>query len=405
MIMKKEFLPTKKSKSKSLFFALFLICVYAIENSPISNIISNSTFNYIIRPLIWVAMIFIMWKLPRIKPSGKLKLKGMLKYWAFNFGIIYVVISIIAGLIDGLGRSPYNHTPKGILTNIIFVGTALIGREIVRSYLVNNSTDEENYLVFILISFFMTITNIQLSRITSLTGYFDIVKFIAQYLAPEFAQNILATYLVFLGGPLISIIFLGIIQGFHWLSPILPDLKWITTALIGVLCPIFCLMSMQGIYNSTINKFKRKDKDEESPISWMITSVVSIAIIWFAVGVFPIYPSVIATGSMEPMIKPGDVILVRKIVDMEGINNLKVGDVIQFRRDSILISHRIIEVVNDEKQGLSFRTKGDNNTGIDTELVKPQDVKGTIVYTVPKIGWPTLLIKSNKDIPLDDIVF
>ena len=164
-------------------------------------------------------------------------------------------------------------------------------------------------------------------------------------------------------------------------------------------------MSMQAIYQNESRQIKVREKDEENPLGWMITSILSILIIWFSVGVFPIYPSVIATGSMEPMIKPGDVILVRKTVDMEGINNLKVGDVIQFKRDNILISHRIIDIINDEKEGLSFRTKGDNNSGADTELVKPQDIRGIIVYNVPKIGWPTLLIKSNKDIPLDDIVF
>lgn len=105
------------------------------------------------------------------------------------------------------------------------------------------------------------------------------------------------------------------------------------------------------------------------------------------------------------MIKPGDVILVKKITDMDGINALNEGDVIQFQRDSILISHRIIEVVNDEEEGIQFRTKGDNNSGVDGVLVKPQDVKGTIEYTVPKIGWPTLLIKSDKDINLNEIEF
>jgi len=405
MIKSKEFMPTRKSKSKSLFFIFLLLCVYIIENSYIVKTIGSSTFNYILRPIIWLSIIYVAWRLPRVNPAGKLKLKGALKFWAFYFGLIYVMISFIAGLIDGLGRSPYNHTPKGILTNVFFVGTALIGREIIRSYLVNNSTDEENYLVFVLISFFMTVTNIQPSRITSLTGYFNIVKFIAQYLAPEFAQNLLATYLVFLGGPSISIIFLGIIQGFHWLSPILPDLKWITAALIGVLCPIFCLMSMQAIYNNAAKNSRRKYEDEESTVGWMITSVVSIAVIWFALGVFPIYPSVIATGSMEPMIKPGDIVLVRKIVDTDGIKALKVGDVIQFKRDNILISHRIMEIVKDEEEGISFRTKGDNNSSTDIELVKPQDVKGIIVYNIPKIGWPTLLIKSDKDIPLEEIVF
>src|SRR5690606_32721854 len=104
-----------------------------------------------------------------------------------------------------------------------------------------------------------------------------------------------------LGGPVLSIIYLGIIQGFHWLSPILTDLKWITTALVGILCPVFFLISLQTIYLSHTKQLKKREQADENPIGWAITSVLSIAIIWFAVGVFPIYPSVIATGSMEPM--------------------------------------------------------------------------------------------------------
>ena len=108
---------------------------------------------------------------------------------------------------------------------------------------------------------------------------------------------------------------------------------------------------------------------------------------------------------MEPMIKPGDVILVKKIVNIEEINRLKVGDVMQFKRGNILITHRILEIKQSEKAEISYRTKGDNNSGADSELVKPEDIKGTIVYVVPKIGWPTLLIKSKDNTSMDEVVF
>lgn len=405
MIYGEEFLPTKRSSKRCLIFILLLLSIYILENSPITRYIDSSIFNYIILPILWIGLIYFVWKSPHIRSKGKLKLRSFLNFWALNFAIIYTVILIVVGVIEALGKSPYNHSLKGIVTNIIFVGSALVGREFVRSYLVNSSTKKENYLIFVLIALLMTFTSISFGKYINMKSYVDIVKLIAQYIAPEFAQNLFACYLVFLGGPLTSIIYLGIIQGFHWLSPILPDLKWITTALIGILLPTFFMMSLQSIYLNMSKQLKKEDKDEEGPMSWMITSIISIGIIWFAVGVFPIYPSVIATGSMEPMIKSGDVILVRKVVDMEGINNLKIDDVIQFRRDTILISHRIIEIKDDEKEGLGFKTKGDNNSSPDTELVKPEDVKGTILYTVPKIGWLTLLIKSNKDIPLDEIIY
>lgn len=404
-MLKQSCLSTRFAHKRSLLLLSLLIFIYLLENSTISLYIDSFIFNYIIKPALWISISFIVWCFPRIRSKSKLKHKSLLYFWAFNFATIYVIITIMTGLIYALGKSPYDHSIRGIIINIIFVGSALIGRELIRDYLVHSYTKNENYLVFISIALLMTITNLPISKFLQLDSLQSTVKFIAEFFAPEFAHNIFATYLVFIGGPLTSIIYFGVIQGFQWLSPTLPDLKWITTALVGILCPVFFLMSLQTIYLNTTRQIKKREQDKESPMSWAITSIISILIIWFAVGVFPIYPSVIATGSMEPMIKPGDVILVKRVSNMDDINALKVGDVIQFKRDSILISHRIIEIVNDEKEGLHFETKGDNNSAVDSDPVKPQDIKGPIVYTVPKVGWPTLLIKSDKDIDLDKIHF
>lgn len=404
-MLKQKYTPTKTSYRRSLLLLFLLIFIYLLENSSITSYIDSFTFDYILKPALWSATAFLVWYFPKTRPKAKLKHKSFLYFWAFNFATIYVIITIIAGLIDALGKSPYNHSLRGIVINIIFVGTALVARELIRNYLVHSFAKDENYLVFISVALLMTLTNFPISKYLQLNNLQAMVKFIAEFFAPEFSHNIFATYLVFIGGPLTSLIYFGIIQGFHWLSPILPDLKWITTALIGILCPVFFLMSLQTIYLNTTKQIKKSEQDDDSPISWAITSIISIALIWFAVGVFPIYPSVIATGSMEPMIKPGDVILVKKVFNMDDINGINVGDVIQFKRDSILISHRIIDIVNDEKEGLYFKTKGDNNSSADSDPVKPQDIKGTIVYTIPKVGWPTLLIKSDKDIDLNTIEF
>ena len=405
MDAKKEFMPTRISYRRSFMFLFILLAIYLIQNSPLSTVVDSFKFNYIIMPAIWIAISFLVWYQPRIRPKGLLRLKSLVLLWAFAFAIIYIIINVFAGVIDGLGKSPYNHSFRGILTNMAFVGSALIGREFIRSYLVNSFTKKESYFVFISIAVLMTFTNISFKKYIGVADITSFVKLIAQTIGPEFGQNLLACYLVYLVGPLGSIIYLGTVQGFNWFSPVLPDLKWITIALIGILIPIFFMMTMKNIYSTSTKQIKTRDKGEESPASWIVTSTISIGIIWFAVGVFPIYPSVIATGSMEPMIKPGDVILVKKIVDMKGINNLKIGDVIQFKRDSILISHRIIDIYNDDEISSGFKTKGDNNSGADTDIVKPEDIKGTIVYTVPKIGWPTLLIKSDKNIDLEKIVF
>ena len=405
-MVKRDYLPTKASKGKCALLIGLLICIYIIENSSISSMIGIQAYSYIVKPLLWVGVAWLVWLLPKVRAKAKLKQLNSINGWAFIFAFIFIVASFMIGfIVDGLGKSPYSHSIVGMSLNILVVGSSLIGREFVRNYLVNSMTKHENYVVFISIALFMTLTTISLTSIFNLKGYEELVKFIAKDVAPEFSHNLFVTYLVFLAGPLPAIIYFSVIQGVHWLSPVLPNLQWLTAALVGVMCPVFFLTIMQNIHLKESKQLKAKDKDEESVLSWIVTSLLSIGIIWFSVGVFPIYPSVIATGSMEPMIKPGDVILVKKITDMEGINLLKVGDVMQFKRGSILITHRIVEIKESEKEEISYRTKGDNNSGADAELVKPEDVKGTIVYVVPKIGWPTLLIKSKGSVTIEDVEF
>ena len=285
-MLKQNYLPTRSKQNRSLLLISLLILIYLFENSTVTSYIDNFIFSYILKPIIWVGMVFLIWNLPKFRPKAKLKHKSLLYFWTFNFAVIYVIITIIAGLIDGMGKSPYSHSPKGIFINIIFVGTYLVGREFIRNYLVHSFTKEENYLVFIFAALIMTITKFPISKYLGLNSLKSTVMFIAEFFAPEFAHNIFASYLVFLVGPLGSIIYFGVIQGFNWLSPILPDLKWITTALVGILCPVFFLMSLQNIYLKITKQLKKREEDDENPISWAITSIVSILIIWFAEGFF-----------------------------------------------------------------------------------------------------------------------
>lgn len=377
---------------------VLLLCVYIVENLPVMSRMDGVLFSFLIKPSLWIGVGLLVFNLPAPSPHAIFRRRESIKLWAFNFGVIFVVISIGAGIFDGLGKSPYSHTPKGILMNVLLVGSMMFGRELARSWIVNNCVKGESYVFFVFLALFMTLIGFPVSKFFDIKDYESLVKFLAQYFATDFSHNIFAVYLAYLGGPLPPLIYMGVIQAFNWLSPILPDLQWLTAALIGVMCPVFFLTAMQNIYAKEAKLLKRRDEEPESVFSWIFTSLISIAIIWFSVGVFPIYPSVIATGSMEPMIMPGDVILIKKIKDIEEVH---VGDVIQFRRGSILISHRVMEIKQEDKKGVRYKTKGDNNSGPDIELVRPEDIKGEIIKVIPKVGWPTLLIKNSSDKPKD----
>lgn len=383
---------TGKSLDRRIILLIIGLLLNYLLLEPFGNTLFGSRIGNWVQPSFWLGIGILLFFRARVRVSGKNRYQSFLRVWAFVFALLYIGATIIGGLLNGFGYSPYSHSISGILQNIFQIGTILAGREIARSFLVNSFARKRNIAAAVFTALLMAIISLPLIRFQSLHNYQDIFVFSAQYLAPEICLSLMASYLVYLGGPAPSIIFLGTIQVFQWISPVLPDMKWITAALIGIICPLFSLLSLRGLYAEETRNRHRLRRPEENPVGLLLIVLVAVAIIWFAVGVFPLYPTVVATGSMEPVFQPGDVLLIQKIKPDE---SLQPGEIIQFRRDNMLIAHRIVDIVNhDNKTG--YRTKGDNNAVADSELVQPEDIKGRMVSVIPKIGWPSLLFKSNQ---------
>ena len=97
----------------------------------------------------------------------------------------------------------------------------------------------------------------------------------------------------------------------------------------------------------------------------------------------------VLSGSMEPGIMPGDVVVTRG-VDETRMAALKVGDVITFMPyadDPTLVTHRIVGLAAGA-QGRSFVTQGDNNNAVDPwGPVHDYQIRGQLLYRVPMVGW------------------
>lgn len=91
---------------------------------------------------------------------------------------------------------------------------------------------------------------------------------------------------------------------------------------------------------------------------------------------------IVLSGSMEPTIMKGDLIIVKKV----NSNYLKAKDIIAFRnKDKTITSHRIIKVDKIDSK-LYFKTKGDNNNTMDEDVVVAKDVEGIYVSRIPELG-------------------
>ncbi len=102
---------------------------------------------------------------------------------------------------------------------------------------------------------------------------------------------------------------------------------------------------------------------------------------------------VIVSGSMEPNIQIGDIVVVKSIKNKE--EAIKVGDVISFRKGHSVITHRITNIEKDENGILRIATKGDNNNTEDSERILINNIEGKVVKVIPKIGYITVLFKDK----------
>ncbi|MBD3172795.1 signal peptidase I [Candidatus Bathyarchaeota archaeon] len=103
---------------------------------------------------------------------------------------------------------------------------------------------------------------------------------------------------------------------------------------------------------------------------------------------------VVTTGSMEPTIKPGDLIYVKGVPADE----IQVNDIITFKppRDYVrgtLITHRVIDIQYDSNE-IYYKTKGDNNPSVDPWTVTSKDLVGRQTAVLPNVGSFFLWIKT-----------
>ena len=100
-------------------------------------------------------------------------------------------------------------------------------------------------------------------------------------------------------------------------------------------------------------------------------------------------PFIVLSGSMESEIYSGDIVVVKE-VDKK---NLKVNDVIAFKNDDIVVTHRIVEIVN-ENGTTKYITKGDNNNTQDKDYVLPENVEGLYQFKVSNLGNLAMFIQT-----------
>jgi signal peptidase len=105
-------------------------------------------------------------------------------------------------------------------------------------------------------------------------------------------------------------------------------------------------------------------------------------------------PLTVLTGSMEPRLPPGTLIVVKPTP----VDEIRIGDVVTYQIESgrpEVVSHRVTEIVSSSDGGTAFVTKGDANSEPDAALVLPEQVRGTLWYSVPWLGFVNQVVNGD----------
>jgi signal peptidase I len=105
-------------------------------------------------------------------------------------------------------------------------------------------------------------------------------------------------------------------------------------------------------------------------------------------------PMTILTGSMQPTYPPGTLIIVQPVDTAD----IRIGDAITYQIESgkpEVVTHRVIAIATTDGE-TTFTTQGDNNTAPDAKPVQPLQVRGTVWYAVPYIGYVNTIVNGDN---------
>lgn len=105
----------------------------------------------------------------------------------------------------------------------------------------------------------------------------------------------------------------------------------------------------------------------------------------------------IISPSMTGTIDVYDVAFIKRI----NTDDLKKGDIITFYSENTFfggtpITHRIVNITEDEKEGKLFTVKGDANPKEDDEKVKAKNVVGKVYFKIPQLGRIQFFLASKS---------
>ena len=373
----------KKGYIRLLVFELIIFIVLFI-NSFVSSILGNYTF--ILFLLIIVAIFKFLFNFEKDRHRFMKDILFEVIIFLFSFFILFY----LSGIIISFAKIDNYYTLYDFIHTILPIILSIIIKEFLRYQMLTKSEGSKLLIIVTTMLFFFMDISLTLLNNLHLSVY-DTFVYISLNVLPAISLNIVASYVAIKVGYKPMIVYRLVMELYLYLIPLVPNPNEYILSVIRLFLPF--LLGLR------IYKFFLKDRDEEVPrerkkrrvTSLLLPTLVVAFLVYFTSGYFRFYAVAIASGSMVPMINKGDMVIVDQI--RGDYSKLAEGQVIAYRKDNIIIVHRLVQImqVGDET---FYYTKGDANNDRDNWVVNQDMIMGIVNIKVPYIGYPTILINE-----------
>lgn len=311
----------------------------------------------------------------------------------FIISISYLIATYIFGFFFGYVRSIYNLSLSSIISNITPVIITILLQELTRYNIVAKTKKAKfDYIIVgIMIMLFIICDIIYSVKSLETVRNIGIFETIGLYILPSIAKNLLLTFMVYHVGYKPAIMYRLIFDITAYILPIFPDFGTYLQSVLNIAFPTVMFLILNRKFKKGTGVFVRENKTARI-VSWVVSITILGLLVMLVSGIFKYYALTIGSGSMQPNINIGDVVIVKKL-DKNELPSLRKGDVLVFEHEKTIV-HRIVEIYEDNGS-YSYQTKGDNNNDIDGFIVYEDQVIGIAKYKIPIIGRPTVWLSEH----------
>lgn len=306
--------------------------------------------------------------------------------------LVFIICFYLLGLIIGFTKTNiiygFNAFARMILPYILIV---LLKEYLRYQSLVKAGKSKFLTIIICIMFIFWDITN-QINIGLLDTGY-KIYIFFTTILLPAISKNITSGYIAKRVGYIPNILWILLYELYSILLPIVPNSGIYIKSMIDFLYPLF-------IGYNVFYFFLRKErkvpvgKGKKAEIISMPFCVIFISIlVYFTSGFFKYYAITIGSGSMQPNINIGDIVIINQKYD---ISKLKTDDIIAYEYENKIVIHRLVKIEKVTEKDYYYYTKGDANNAIDNYVIHEDMIIGKVEQKLPYIGYPTIWLNEIK---------